>query len=90
MQTIIQTTSDELLQLVREAVREELRCHADQSLNGPEYVTKAPATRQQAAKFLNVSLPTLDKLIRSNQLTSFNIGRQIRIKWADLEAYVNL
>jgi len=48
-----------------------------------------PATRQLAADHLGVSLPTLDKLVNSGQLISFNIGRQVRIRWPDIEAYVN-
>lgn len=55
----------------------------------PEPEAKSPATRQEACKFLNISLPTLDKLISSGQILTFNIGRQVRIRWADIEAYVN-
>ncbi|RKR83310.1 excisionase family DNA binding protein [Mucilaginibacter gracilis] len=51
--------------------------------------TEPPATRGHAASYLGISLPTLDNLIKSGQIKSFNIGRQVRIKWADLEAYVN-
>jgi len=50
---------------------------------------KPPATRQEACKFLNISLPTLDTLIKSNQIPCFSIGRQVRIRWCDLELYVN-
>jgi excisionase family DNA binding protein len=55
----------------------------------PEPEAKSPATRQEACKFLSISLPTLDKLIASGQILTFNIGRQVRIRWADIEAYVN-
>jgi excisionase family DNA binding protein len=50
---------------------------------------KSPATRQEACKFLNISLPTLDKLTASGQILTFKIGRQVRIRWSDIEAYVN-
>lgn len=50
---------------------------------------KPPATRREACEFLNISLPTLDTLIRTNQIPSFCIGRQVRIRWTDLESYVN-
>lgn len=50
---------------------------------------KAPATRRDAAEYLGISLPTLDQLIKSNQLPVFNVGRQVRIKWSDLEDYIN-
>lgn len=49
---------------------------------------KPPATRQQAAKFLGLSLPTLDTLIRTGQLNAFNIGRQVRIDWDQLDLFV--
>ena len=50
---------------------------------------KAPATRQDACDFLNVSIPTLHKLIKTNQIATFSIGRSVRIRWSDLEAFVN-
>ena len=55
----------------------------------PDAEPKAPATRMEACKFLNISLPTLIKLIQSKQLPAFNIGNRVRIRWSDLEAYVN-
>ena len=51
--------------------------------------SEAPASRQHAASYLGVSLPTLDKLINSGQLKAFNIGRQVRIKWDDIQEYLN-
>lgn len=54
----------------------------------PDVEPKAPATRMEACKFLNISLPTLVKLIQTGQLKSFNIGNRVRIRWSDLEAYV--
>lgn len=90
MQVIIQTSQDELLKLVRDAVREELKNHSDTSLNNTKSLeSKPPATRKEACKFLNISIPTLDKLIKSNQLPAFFIGRQVRIKWIDLDSYIN-
>ena len=51
--------------------------------------TRAPATRQDACVFLNVSMPTLHKLIKTNQIPTFFIGRSVRIRWSDLEGFVN-
>jgi excisionase family DNA binding protein len=48
-----------------------------------------PVSRQAAADHLGISKPTLDNLIKTGQLPAFNIGRQVRIKWSDIEAYVN-
>ena len=55
----------------------------------PEPEAKPPATRQEACRYLNISLPTLDHLISTGQLSAFNIGRQVRVRWHDIEAYVN-
>ena len=55
----------------------------------PEPEVKPPATRQEACRYLNISLPTLDHLISSGQLAAFNIGRQVRLRWPDIEAYIN-
>lgn len=48
---------------------------------------QAPASRIEAARHLGISLPTLDTLIRTKQIKSFNIGRQVRIDWDELERY---
>jgi excisionase family DNA binding protein len=50
---------------------------------------RPPANRTTAAAYLGISLPTLDILFKTGQIPRFNIGRQVRVKWEDLEAYVN-
>lgn len=50
---------------------------------------KRPATKSEACKYLGISIPTLDILLRTDQIKHFRIGRQVRINWADLENYVN-
>jgi len=55
----------------------------------PQNEIRAPATRQDACDYLNISIPTLYKLIKSNQLPTFFIGRSVRIRWSDLEDFVN-
>jgi excisionase family DNA binding protein len=62
---------------------------AGSSANTTPVNAQPPATRQLAADHLGVSLPTLDKLINSRQLKAFNIGRQVRIKWDEIQEYVN-
>jgi excisionase family DNA binding protein len=54
-----------------------------------ERIVRAPATLKEACYFLNISIPTLRALIRSNQIPAFQIGRQIRIRWENLEDYLN-
>jgi excisionase family DNA binding protein len=86
MEKLYIATEGDFLSLVRTAVREELAnmvpVKAD-SNNLP------PATRQGAAKYLGVSVHTLGQIIKSGELPAFYIGRMVRIKWADIEAYVN-
>lgn len=87
MHQLIQISTDELLNLIRQAVSEEL-CKINLDNNKSD--NRAPATRQEACRFLNISIPTLDKLIKSNQLPTFTIGRQVRIKWIDLLSFNGL
>ncbi len=75
--------------MVKQAVTEAL---ADKAAGAapasvPDEI-KPPATRAEAAKFLNISLPTLDVLVKTEQIRAFNIGRSVRITWAELERYV--
>lgn len=48
----------------------------------------APATKKQALEYLKISQPTLDLLIKTGQLKSFNIGRHVRIEWPELDNYI--
>jgi len=67
----------------------DLKINLVQSIPSIQKETRAPATRQDACEFLNVSMPTLHKLIKTNQIPSFFIGRSVRIHWSDLEDFVN-
>lgn len=73
--------------LVKQAVYEALSEQKQTSDPEPTKL-RAPATRNEAAKFLSLSLPTLDSLIRTEQLKAFNVGRQVRIDWNELEAFI--
>lgn len=42
-------------------------------------------TREEAAKFLRVSLSTVDRLIKSGKLKARKVGRQVRMTRSDLE-----
>ena len=48
-----------------------------------------PATKAEAMKYLRISQPTLDVLINTGQIKTFNIGRHVRIEWKDIEAYIS-
>jgi len=80
---IIVITKEELRELIKEAVKEAIVS------NKSESKPSSPATRREASHFLGVSLPTLDILLKTNQIKSFNIGRQVRINWSDLDNYIN-
>lgn len=72
--------------LVETAVSRALRGSLPEE---PKQEMRAPATRQEAAQFLGISLPTVDQLIRSKQLASFRIGKSVRINWSDLESFIS-
>ncbi len=48
-----------------------------------------PATRKEAAAFLKINVATLHNLIKSGQLKSFRLGRNVRIKWDDIYEFIN-
>ena len=55
-----------------------IRTYGCQPQPQQNHVTK-PLTRKQAGEFLQVSLPTLDALIRSGKIKAVKVGRGIRI-----------
>lgn len=46
-------------------------------------------TLQQAADRLQISMSTIRRLIKAGKLQAVRIGRNLRIRPADLEAYIN-
>lgn len=46
------------------------------------------ANRTQAAKYLNVSVSTIDALVKSKQLKSFRIGKSVRFTYAGLDEFI--
>lgn len=73
--------------LIKESIREVLR--EDEFANKNVEDIKPTATRKEASDYLNISLPTLDTLIRTNQLEAFRIGRQVRITWKEIYRFRN-
>ena len=45
-------------------------------------------TREEAAKYLRVSLTTLKELVNRRRLKRFKDGRMVRFRLKDIEAYV--
>jgi excisionase family DNA binding protein len=86
MNRIIQASESEFLSLVEQAVRNVLKDYQPASTTDQP---QPPATKKEAANYLGVSMPTLDALMRSGELKFFNIGRSVRLRWADIDAYIN-
>ena len=84
MQTVIQATPEEFINLVRTAVREELKIISTNGQHNPE----RPFTKKEAAKHLNISLSTLERMIRGNELPVFNIGKRVFIKQQDMDLFL--
>lgn len=47
-------------------------------------------TLKQAADRLQVSMSTIRRLIKAEKLQAVRIGRNLRVRPADLEAYINV
>ncbi|WP_262250097.1 helix-turn-helix domain-containing protein [Parapedobacter soli] len=73
---------------IRQLFREEIETFFKGLENKSEKSARPPATRKEAANHLGISLPTLDTLVKTGQLKSFNIGRQVRIDWGELESFI--
>lgn len=83
--TFTQLTESEIRQMMLEVAKEAVELfhrHQDHS-------DRPPFTRKEAAIHLGVSLPTLDTLIKTGQIKSFNIGRSVRITWDELNRSAN-
>ena len=85
MDRIIQGSEAEFLSIIEKALRNVMKDYVPVDNNA----SKAPANKKQAALHLGISISTLDQILKSSQLPSFTIGRQVRIRWNDLENYVN-
>lgn len=51
-------------------------------------VQKAALSTREAAAYLSISLPTLFRLLKANQLPHLRIGRSIRFRPEDLDAFL--
>ena len=84
MQTVIQATPGEFIEMVRQAVREELKnLSVEQNA-----LQKSGFNKKEAAKYLNVSLSTLERLIKGRAFVIYRIGKRIFIKKEALDNYL--
>lgn len=74
------TTPEGLQSTIDKAVHEALN-----KFNASQPTTKVGLlSRSDACKYLGLSLPTLDNLVRSRQLSPIRIGRQVKFDEAEL------
>ena len=52
------------------------------------HVQPAVLTTREAAQYLRVSLPTINRRVRSGELPYIRMGRSLRFRLADLDAYL--
>jgi excisionase family DNA binding protein len=57
-------------------------------VTSPPTITPAVVTRADAAKYLAISIRLLDKLTAARQLRCVKIGRAIRFRTGDLDAFL--
>ncbi|WDF79541.1 helix-turn-helix domain-containing protein [Mucilaginibacter sp. KACC 22773] len=76
----------ELKEIFRELIREELAAALG---NQSTPTIRQPANKKEAAAYLGISESTLNTMISVGTIPYFKIGRKVRFKWRDIEAYVN-
>jgi excisionase family DNA binding protein len=85
-QTVISITftPDELSELIRAAVEQTVRPMIEAAVQPPH--SPKLLTRQQTARFLGVSLPTLHEWTMNGKITANRIGTRVRYYQTDVEA----
>jgi excisionase family DNA binding protein len=77
-------TVDELKDIIRVIVKEEIQLASTTKRSESKYLT-----RKEAATFLKISLPTLNNYTKSGRIIGFRIGSRVLFKLADLEQSLN-
>lgn len=83
MHRLIQISEDNLLTLIRRAVKEELQLIIPK---GDEF--KPPLNRLQASKILGISISKLDKMNKTGELKRIKMGRHVKYRIDDLKLYL--
>ena len=75
--TILNISIDELKQLIKDAVCEEInkKRHKETYADSTDYVS-----RKEVAKMLGISLPTLTKYVKNGTIPAHRIGARILFK----------
>ncbi len=93
-------TPEQFKELFLEAYKEThgtAPAHWGMSINGKSFSSEDEKasdkekylTRKQAAKILQISLPTLHQYTKSSLITSYRIGNKVRYKESDIEKALN-
>lgn len=82
MNDLIITTPDSFRQMISDILDEKLA-----KLSQPKN-DEAPRDKKSLAKYLGISISTLEKLMKANEIKYFNIGNQPRFTWEEIEAYI--
>jgi excisionase family DNA binding protein len=77
-------TVDELQDIIRVIVKEEIQLASTTKKIETKYLT-----RQEAATLLKISLPTLNNYTKTGRITGFRIGSRVLFKLTDLEQSLN-
>lgn len=85
MENPFKLISDQLLRIEERLDRIESKLD---KIEGNGISTSEPATKADAAKYLGVSLSTINALLKSKQLTPVRIGTSVRFTYEDLDAFI--
>lgn len=85
MENPFKLISDQLLRI--EERLEKIESKLDK-IEGGGINTSEPATKNDAARYLGVSLSTINALLKSKQLTPVRIGTSVRFTYEDLDAFI--
>ena len=77
-------TIEELQNLIRSTIREEIQLALDKKLDENKYLT-----RKESAALLKISLPTLNQYTKIGIINGFRIGTRVLYKLKDLESKMN-
>jgi hypothetical protein len=77
-------TVDELQDIIRVIVKEEIQLASTTKRNETKYLT-----RKEVATFLKISLPTLNNYTKIGIVNGFRIGTRVLYKAEDLESNLN-
>ncbi len=81
---VLNLQEPELKRLIQQAVSETLETMVKSNLPKHNNEEKSIYTRAEAAKFLKISLPTLDSYAKKGKIAVHRIGKKIRYKADDL------